>query len=110
MARADFSTAEREFRRAADANQPSARAANFLGYLLSRRGDAAGAAAYYERALTIDPTLSDAHRSLGLIYSSALADPGKALDHFRRSLALAPDQPEADELRKWIRDLERRGG
>lgn len=109
MARSDPGTAEREFRRAADASEPSARAANFLGYLLSRRGDARGAAGYYERALALDPTLSDAHRSLGLIYSSALADPGKALEHFRRSLALAPEQPAADELRRWIRDLERRG-
>ena len=109
MSRSDLATAEREFRRAADASQPSARAANFLGYILSQRGDAAGAAAYYERALALDPTLADAHRSLGLIYSSALADPAKALDHFRRSLALAPAQPGADDLRKWIRDLERRG-
>jgi tetratricopeptide (TPR) repeat protein len=110
MARSDLATAEREFRRAADASQPSARAANFLGYLLSRRGDARGAAAYYERALALDPTLSDAHRSLGLIDSSVLGEPGKALGHFRQSLALAPDQPGADDLRKWIRDLERRGG
>jgi tetratricopeptide (TPR) repeat protein len=110
MARSDLPAAEREFRRAADADPPSARAANFLGYILSQRGDAAGAVAYYERALAVDPTLADAHRSLGLIYSSALADPDKALDHFRRSLALAPAQPGADELRRWIRDLERRGG
>jgi len=102
--------AEREFRLAVGADPPSARAANFLGYILSQRGDARGAVVFYERALALDPTLSDAHRSLGLIYSSLLGEPGKALGHFRQSLALAPDQPGADELRKWIRDLERRGG
>ena len=109
LSRDDLPTAEREFRRAADGEPPSARAANFLGYILSRRGDAQEAAAYYERALAIDPTLSDAHRSLGLICASALHEPAKALEHFRRSLSLAPDQQGADELRKWIRDLERRG-
>jgi tetratricopeptide (TPR) repeat protein len=110
LARGDLPAAEREFLRAADGDPPSARACNFLGYILSQRGDARGATVYYERALALDPTLSDAHRSLGLIYASALGDPGKALDHFRRSLALQPEQQGADELRKWIRELERRGG
>jgi tetratricopeptide (TPR) repeat protein len=104
----DSLTAEREFRAALEGDPPSARAANFLGYLSTRRGDARGAAVLYERALTLDPTLFDAHRSLGLLYESALGDPGRALDHFRKSIALAPDQPGADDVRRRIESLERR--
>lgn len=110
MARDDIAAAEREFRRAAGGDPPSARAANFLGFILSRRGDAAGAAGWYERAVALDPTLADAYRSLGLIEASALGQPVRALEHFRKSLALAPNQENVEDLRRWIGDLERRTG
>jgi protein O-mannosyl-transferase len=102
MRHGDLETAEREFRAAAGARRPSARAANFLGYLLTRRGDASGAAEQYERALSIDPSLADAHRSLGLLYAQDLGDPEKAGRELRRSLELDPDQPGAAELRRLL--------
>jgi len=101
--------AEKEFRLATSAAEPSARACNFLGYMLARRGDYREAAAFYEKALGIDPTLHDAHRSLGLLYARDLHDAVKAAAHLRRSLAIAPEQPGAEDLRRLLRELERSG-
>jgi protein O-mannosyl-transferase len=110
MHRGDVETAEREFRAAAGARRPSARAANFLGYLLTRRGDARGAAQEYEKALSIDPSLADAHRSLGLLYAEKLEDPARGARELRRSLELDPDQPDAAELRRLLAKLTLRKG
>jgi tetratricopeptide (TPR) repeat protein len=101
-------SAEREFRAAAAGTPPSARAANFLGYLLARRGDMAAAAEAYGLAIRIDPTLADAHRSLGLIYADALRDPGRAVLHLEMSLRLEPGQPGARDLQETIDRLRRR--
>ena len=101
----DRGRAEREFRAALEGDPGLARAANFLGYVLALKGDAEGAAAAYRRAVEIEPDLDDAHRSLGLIYAEQLDDPDRAAHHLERSLALAPDQPEADRLKDLLRTL-----
>lgn len=108
LQRGDREAAEREFRAAAQGSPPSARACNWLGWILSQRGDLAGAVAAYEKALALDPSLWDAHRSLGLIYADGLHDAPRAAEHFRRSLALEPAQPGADALRARIAALEQR--
>ncbi len=105
LRRGDLPAAEREFRLAAEARQPSARAANFLGYLLSLRGDYRLAAEQYDKALSIDPGLSDAHRSLGLLLAQRLNDPARAAQHLEASLRLEPAQPGADDLRKLLRTM-----
>ena len=110
LARGDLVAAEREFRLAASAPQPSARAANFLGYLLARQGRYADAAEHYERALALDPGLSDAHRSLGLLYAQRIGDRERAVAHLKASLRIDPAQPQAQELRRLLDQLERKGG
>ncbi|HEV8120961.1 MAG TPA: tetratricopeptide repeat protein [Candidatus Polarisedimenticolia bacterium] len=108
LQRGDREAAEREFRTAARGSPPSARSCNWLGWILSQRGDLSGAVAAYEKALALDPSLWDAHRSLGLIYADGLHDAPRAAEHFRRSLALEPRQPGADALRARIAALEQR--
>jgi tetratricopeptide (TPR) repeat protein len=105
LQRGDRADAEREFRTAALGTPPSARACNWLGWILSQKGDLTGAVAAYDKALSIDPTLWDAHRSLGLIYADGLHDAPRALEHLRRSLALEPAQPGAAELRARLAAL-----
>ena len=100
--RGDHDRAERYFRDALTGAQPSARAANFLGYLQALKGDLRAAIEAYEMALSIDPTLHDAHHSLGMIYLDSLGDAEKGRRHLERSLEIAPDQPEADEIRQKL--------
>lgn len=107
LRRGDKATAEREFRLAVEGREPSARAANFLGYLLVQRGDYRGGAAAYADAVRLDPSLSDAHRSLGLLYAHRLGDPVLAVHHLEASLALDPRQAGGDDLRRLVRELRR---
>src|SRR5207237_669662 len=50
------------------------------------------ARAAYERALTLDPALAEAHRQLGLLYY-AMRDLAHARDELEQYLALAPPAP-----------------
>jgi tetratricopeptide (TPR) repeat protein len=102
----DLVTAEREFRVAAGAPVPSARAANFLGYVLARTGRSAEAAVQYERAIALQPDLADAHASLGLLYAAQPGGRIRAIEHLRTSLRLDPGQANAEDLRKLLRSLE----
>jgi len=110
LGRGDHVAAESEFRIAAGANEPSARAANFLGYVLTLKGQFAEAAGQYERAIALDPGLADAHRSLGMIYAEQIKDRGRALDHLKASLRIDPGQSGADDVRRLIAALESQSG
>ena len=110
----DLDTAEREFRLAAGAGEPSARAANFLGYVLALRDRFTEAAGQYERAIAIDPDLADAHRSLGLLYAHRIGNPARAIAHLEAALRLDPGQDQSAELRILLDRLKgmkgRKGG
>lgn len=108
--RGDLETAEREFRLAAGAREPSARAANFLGYVLSLKGRFVEAAGQYEKAIAIEPGLADAHRSLGLLYAQKIGDRVRAIEHLGASLRLDPGQAQAAELQALLDRLEGRSG
>ena len=104
--RGDLVTAEREFRLATGARAPSARAANFLGYVLARTGRSSEAAVQYERAIALQPDLADAHASLGLLYAAQAGERMRAIEHLRTSLRLDPVQANAEDLRTLLRRLE----
>jgi tetratricopeptide (TPR) repeat protein len=79
-----------------------------LGYCLIRLGDDAGAAQAYSRALEINPQDWEAHRGLGVVYMVRADETGDAqqraaaVGHWRRSLAINPDQPERRTLERLI--------
>ena len=110
LQKGDVGTAEREFRIAASSSPPSARAANFLGYLLTRQGKYAEAADQYEKALALDPGLADAHRSLGLLYAERIGNRERAIAHLKASLRMDSAQPQAPELQKLLLRLESGSG
>ncbi|MBI5181109.1 MAG: tetratricopeptide repeat protein [Nitrospirae bacterium] len=57
-----------------------------------------------ENALKLDPKMADAHRNLGLIYYLYLKDNKKAVYHFKKLLQLAPNQSDADNIKKIIKE------
>lgn len=60
------------------------------GVLREQRGDWAGAADAFDLALVANPTNADAAMRAGLIYHHRLANPARAIDHYRTVLRLVP--------------------
>ena len=74
------------------AAEPSAIAYNSLGNLRARQRQFDDAITAYNRAIELDPRLSQAHGNLGMLQFS-VADNDAAIASFRRAVALAPDRP-----------------
>ncbi|HKQ98903.1 MAG TPA: tetratricopeptide repeat protein, partial [Candidatus Polarisedimenticolia bacterium] len=102
----DAGAARREFEAAAGGNPPSARAANFLGFLASRQGDGDAAIGWYERAVSIDPGLADAHRNLAVLLAERPGQADRAAQHLKRSLELDPRQADVEGAVRLLRRLE----
>lgn len=66
----------------------------------------AAARAAYERAARLDPTSPAPYRHLGLLYYQS-KERDKAVEAFRRYLALAPDAADAPRVREYVAELER---
>jgi Tfp pilus assembly protein PilF/peroxiredoxin len=81
------------FERAAQAN-PDASTLYRLGTLLAKSGEPGRARAAYERALVLQPALSEALNDLGALQAQA-GDLEGAVSRFRAALAAAPDYPDA---------------
>jgi tetratricopeptide (TPR) repeat protein len=69
-----------------------------LGSLRVTRGDAAGGVPLLERALALDPTISDAHYYLGK-GNAALGEDDLAIEHFK--LATNPQGTEELRIMSW---------
>lgn len=62
-------------------------------------------------ALLGDAALApEAQRRLGILYDRYRSDPERAVQHYRESLRLSPDRPDAGQLRRRIATLERGHG
>src|SRR5438309_4172698 len=69
----------------------------------SAQGDFARAINLYEAALDHSPRCAEIHYKLALLYDDKLNDPISALHHFKRYLALSPDGPHANEVKKSMK-------
>jgi hypothetical protein len=56
----------------------------------------------YERILREAPTLPRAHLELGMLLHDSGQDSARADHHFRTFLSLAPDAPEARDVRSRL--------
>jgi Flp pilus assembly protein TadD len=80
------------------------------GYCFARRRRADEAIEMYKRAVELDDRDWEAHRGLGVAYMLKAQQSGesrwtqKAVEHWRRSLAIRPDQPKRLTLEKLIRE------
>lgn len=97
--------AVRALARAIELN-PRAAYYNELGMLHRTEGRFDAAERAYLAALDLDPDYAYAHLNLGILYDLYIQRPEKALPHYERYQALEPG--EADTVRKWIADLQRR--
>ncbi len=81
-----------------------------LGYCLIKLGNIDQAVQMYQKAVDFDSNDWEAHRGLGvacMLKARQTAEHRwqvKALEHWRRSLALRPDQPKHKMLEKLIRE------
>jgi serine/threonine-protein kinase len=80
--------------RAVELAPRDARAQHNLGSALRRQGHVRAAAAFYHRALHLDPNSAPSHNELGIISCDVLHDYDGAARHFRRAIALKPDDAD----------------
>lgn len=93
----------------AAAQKRTAMAALERGHALVLKGadKADEAIAAYREALRLDPSLAAAERGLGISFATKQAAKD-AVRHYKRYLQLSPDAKDAGEVRRIIREFERR--
>lgn len=100
-ARGNRAAATAAYERAISLDPGESKALEGLGKVAFESGAYAKAAGWYERALEAKPSAALA-KTLGAIRLDALDDLAGAKAAFRRALELAPDDPDAPELRALI--------
>ncbi|MFQ5483169.1 MAG: tetratricopeptide repeat protein, partial [Nitrospinaceae bacterium] len=108
LAQGRFEDAEAAFREAARVEPQYLPAFVNLAMAQLRSGRIDAAIATFQDLLTRSPGIPGVHKNLGLIFAQHKSNPRQAIHHFRESLRLDPNQPEAALLRGTIADLERR--
>jgi tetratricopeptide (TPR) repeat protein len=58
----------------------------------------------YQSALRLDPSLSEAHYNLAVLYVREKKAPDLAAQSFKRFLDLDPESERAESVRKWLRE------
>jgi tetratricopeptide (TPR) repeat protein len=86
--------------RLADAYSNRGRARHLLG-------DVEGAIDDLDEALRVDGKLAQAYRNRALAHAESSALP-EAIADFEQYLTLRPDAPDADDVQRWIRQLQQR--
>jgi trypsin-like peptidase/tetratricopeptide repeat protein len=79
---------------------------NNLAEAYRAAGDRDSARREFEALLRQNPNYAPAHYGLALLYDDDHGDRRRAVEHYRRYLALAPEAADADQVRKWLRQTE----
>lgn len=75
-----------------------------LANIEMQRGNIESAIATYQRLLTRHPQLAGIHKNLGMIFYQFKKNRAQAVFHFKESLRLEPDQPQAAVMRSFLTD------
>jgi superkiller protein 3 len=102
--RGQFEEATEEFRKLQDVLPQSPDGYFFLGRTLLAQGKLNEAREQLERAIKIDGTIAIFHFELGMVLMRG-GQRSQAKESFRRALDLSPSGPEADEARRYLRQL-----
>jgi len=76
-----------------------------MGTCYRNMGNPDLAAKAYRKALEFDPKHLHAHKNLGIVLAYDLKDTASAVKEFEAALAIAPNAPDADQLRQKIQEL-----
>ena len=107
LQKGDSAEAEKVARRLTRDYPDSTAALEILGFVLHGKADLRGAAACYERMLSLDPGSLVAHLNIVLI-SLSRGDLEKAGRHLKRAILIAPDNPEVRLATARLRSPRRR--
>ena len=77
-----------------------------LAVILTDQQNYPAAIREYEKVLETRPTDADAHYNLAIIYDDYLKNNEKALEHYHQYVKVAPDTPEAQRVRQWMKEKE----
>jgi Tfp pilus assembly protein PilF len=102
--RKQYDLAEQHFLKAIDVGPQSPDGYFFLGRTLLAQGKPAEAREQFEHAIKIDNTIPTFHLELGMALMRAGNSAG-AKESFRRVLELSPSGREAEESRRYLRQL-----
>ena len=105
---------EKRYREAIDiyrealARDPRSEAArNNLAEAYRAAGERDSARREFERLLKDNPDYAPAHYGLGVLLDDEHGDRHRAVEHYRRYLALAPQAADVDQVRQWLEHAER---
>jgi tetratricopeptide (TPR) repeat protein len=77
-----------------------------LAVILTEQRNYQAAILEYQKVLEIRPNDADAHYNLAILYDDFLKNNDKALEHYRQYIQVAPNAPESQRVRQWIKDKE----
>ncbi len=101
-----YEKAAAQYRRAVEIDPESSKGHSNLGIVYEKQGKYSEAIAEFNKVLSLKPTDAASHKNLGVIYYYKVKDPQKALDHFRQTLRLGPNQSEAEAISQIVTKLE----
>ena len=94
------------YRQAVAAEPRSVAARNDLAEAYRAAGNRDDARREFDAVLKQNPDYAPAHYGLAVLYDEPRGDRRRAAEHYRRYLALAPEAPDAAQVREWLRAAE----
>ncbi len=79
-----------------------------LGVIYTQNKDYDSAVQEFKTALGYNPKNAQAHYNLGIIYDDFFKDKENARFHYRTYLDLAPTTEDADSVREWLANLDKK--
>jgi predicted Zn-dependent protease len=106
-----FSTAQNAVKKYLAVNQDDARAYFLLGEIFRQRGwknDAATAINYYQKSISLNPSLAESHLAMGLIHYKA-GERRRAKKHFESCLLLSPNTADKAYIQGYLKSCAANG-